>query len=279
MTLPVDFTFSQSNLQDYRDCPYRFYLKYILHTRWPALVVEDALEFERLSQSGARFHRLVQQYLLGVPEDRLTAMAASDPNPDLTSWWNNFLMTIPPFLKGDRFVETTLAASLGGYRLLAKYDLILIQPEKHMIIFDWKTSQKQPRKEWLEERIQTRLYRFLMACSANELEVQLQPAPEDMEMRYWFAPLPGPPISLPYDFDAFQEDRQYFADLIEEIKEKSLHSYPRTADETRCRFCIYRAHCNRGITGGDLEEMEALDQQPDAFETLLDFDQIGEIEF
>jgi hypothetical protein len=82
MILPADFDFTQGNLQDYLDCPYRFYMRYILRTKWPALVVGDALEFEARGQAGGRFHRLVQQYLLGVPQDRINQMADEDPNPD-----------------------------------------------------------------------------------------------------------------------------------------------------------------------------------------------------
>lgn len=279
MKLPADFTFSQSNLQDYRDCPYRFYLRHILHTRWPALVVEDALQFEERAQSGARFHRLVQQFLLGVPEDRLADIVRSDPNPALSQWWGNFLDTIPPLLDGDRFVETILTTNLAGSRLLAKFDLILIQPEGNFTIFDWKTSQKKPRKEWLEDRVQTRLYQYLLACSGGVLSRNEPPPPEIIEMLYWYAPFPAAPITLSYHSPAFEQDRAYFTDLIKEIQSRTEKTFIRTGDETRCRFCVYRAHCDRGVTGGDIDELEDPDFQPEGLEHLIDFDQISEIEF
>ena len=279
MTLPAEFTFSQSNLQDYRDCPYRFYLRYILHTRWPALVVEDALKFEQRSQSGARFHRLVQQYLLGVPEDRLEALVASDPNPDLSQWWENFLDTIPPMLEGERFVETTLVTTLAGHRILAKYDLILVMPNGRLVIYDWKTSQRKPRKDWLEDRIQTRLYQFLLVCSGSTLTDQEAVTPENIEMRYWYAPGRSAPITIPYDANAYEQDRTFLSNLIEEIQDKSTDSFFRTADEARCRFCVFRAHCDRGTIGGELDEFEDGESSSDGVEELLDFDQISEIEF
>ncbi len=279
MILPADFTFSQSNLQDYRDCPYRFYLRYILHTRWPALVVEDALKFEQRGQSGARFHRLVQQYLLGVPEDRLQALVTSDADPDLSQWWENFLEMIPPLLEGERFVETTLTTSLAEHRILAKYDLILVQPDGHLVIYDWKTSQKKPRKDWLEDRVQTRLYQFILASSGGVLTNQGKVTPEQIEMRYWFAPHRTAPITLHNNTDQFEQDREYFTSLINEIANKPADSFFRTADEARCRFCVYRAHCDRGTLGGDFESLEDSDQQTEEFESLPDFDQISEIEF
>lgn len=279
MRLPADFTFSQSNLQDYRDCPYRFYLRYILHTRWPALVVEDALKFEQRGQSGARFHRLVQQWLLGVPEDRLQALVTNDPDPDLAQWWENFLEVIPPLLEGERFIEATLATTLASHRVLAKFDLILVQPDGHLVLYDWKTSQKIPRQDWLEDRVQTRLYQFILASSGGVLTNQEKVTPEQIEMRYWFAPNRAAPITLPYDAIAFEQDREYFTNLINEIASKPADLFFRTADEARCRFCVYRAHCDRGTLGGDLEGLEYSDQQTEEFESLLDFDQISEIEF
>ena len=70
MTLPSYFQFNQGSLQDYVDCPRRFQLKYIEQLAWPALDAEPALESENNFQQGAAFHRLVQQYLLGVSDEK-----------------------------------------------------------------------------------------------------------------------------------------------------------------------------------------------------------------
>ena len=59
-SLPVPFTFSQSSLQDYRDCERRFYLRYIEQLAWPAVDSEPVLENERRKAAGEIFHRLVQ---------------------------------------------------------------------------------------------------------------------------------------------------------------------------------------------------------------------------
>ena len=58
--LPPTFTFSQSSLQDYFDCPRRFQLRYIEQVAWPAVETEPMLENERRQQAGLHFHRLVQ---------------------------------------------------------------------------------------------------------------------------------------------------------------------------------------------------------------------------
>jgi RecB family exonuclease len=281
MKLLENFDFTQSNLQDYVDCPYRFYLRYILHTKWPALVVDDALDFELRGQSGARFHRLVQQYLLGVPEERLSALADADPNPDIAQWWDHFLTAIPPLLEGDRFVEMILSADLAGQRLLAKYDLILVKAGGQLVIYDWKTSQKRIRKEWLLERIQTRLYRFLLVHSGKTLTGCEITSPAQIEMNYWFAPLAHPetPVNLAYDQTAYEKDEKYLTSLIEEILDREAETFFRTSDLNKCRFCVYRSHCDRGTEAGDLAAFEDFEMEPENFTVELDFDQIEEIQF
>lgn len=278
MKLPKDFDFTQSNLQDYVDCPYRFFLRYILHTKWPALVVDDAIDFEKRGQTGARFHRLVQQHLVGVPQDRLYELAAADPNPDVALWWEDFLLHVPPWLEGDRFVETILTTHLGGYRLLAKYDLIQIH-EDQFTIFDWKTSQKRPRKDWLLERVQSRLYPFILTHAGRTLINRSGTHPDQISMNYWFAPHPQTPVALPYSQKAYDVDQGYFMGLIKEILNLDEHDFARTSDLNKCRFCVYRSHCDRGTEAGDLAAFDAFEMEPEDFKLDIEFEEIAEIKF
>ncbi len=72
------FSFSQSSLQDYVDCPRRFQLRYIEHLAWPAIETEPLLENERRLREGQQlFHRMVQQHLIGLPVEKLTRMAGT----------------------------------------------------------------------------------------------------------------------------------------------------------------------------------------------------------
>lgn len=278
MKLPDGFDFSQSNLKDYLDCPYRFYLRYILGTKWPALLVDDALEFEQHGQAGARFHRLIQQYLLGIPEPRLNEIAESDPNPDFLQWWEHFLDFVPPHLQGIRYPEMTLSTKLGENRLVAKYDLILIQDEK-LLIFDWKTSRNPPKKTWLLDRVQTRLYRMILTQSGGSLSSKGNINPEDIIMNYWFTANPSILVSLPYSKKAFQEDVTFFREVIQEILDRKEENFYRTEDLKKCRYCVYRSHCDRGIEAGDLESFESFEMDEEDFELDLDFDEIQEIKF
>jgi CRISPR/Cas system-associated exonuclease Cas4 (RecB family) len=279
MILPAEFDFTQGNLQDYLDCPYRFYMRYILRTKWPALVVGDALEFEARGQAGGRFHRLVQQYLLGVPQDRIDQMAEEDPNPDLSAWWDGFLAHVPPWLLGERWVETTLTTELAGHRLLAKYDLILSDQDGGVTIFDWKTSHKLPRKDWLVERVQTRLYRLVLLEASPLFTGGERLAAEQIVMNYWFTAQPQSPVALAYQTSAYQRDRCDLSRLIEEISASKPSDFRRTNDFKKCHFCIYRSHCDRGIEAGDLGDFDDFDLEPGDITVEIPFEDLPEIKF
>src|SRR6185436_377609 len=110
---------SQSSLQDYVDCARRFQLRYVERLNYPAVESEPALENERHLREGEYFHRLVQQSLLGLPDDKLARLANS---PNLERWWNNFTRYRPELEGYALYPELGLSAPLGQYRLVAKYD-------------------------------------------------------------------------------------------------------------------------------------------------------------
>jgi len=279
MKLPDNFYFSQSNLQDYVDCPYRFYLRYFLQLKWPALVVDDALAFERRGQIGARFHHLIQQYLHGVPDNRISNLAGADPEPELAAWWEDFLQFVAPMVVGQRYVEAALSTSLGGHRLLAKFDLVLLRADRSLDIFDWKTSRRVPREALLLQRLQTRLYRLILAEAGQDLAGGQPLNPDQITMHYWYASQPDNPVSLPYSLDAFRSDRVYLGELVSEIAARSETRFGRTEDHDKCRYCVYRSHCDRGKQAGDFDAFEDVEIDPQDFGLDIEFDQIAEIAF
>ena len=81
-------TLSQSSLQDYVDCARRFQLRYVDRLSYPAIESEPALENEKHLQEGEYFHRLAQQYLIGIPGEQVAKLANT---PNLQRWWENFV--------------------------------------------------------------------------------------------------------------------------------------------------------------------------------------------
>lgn len=265
-------TLSQSSLQDYIDCAQRFKLRYLDRLSYPAAETEPSLENEKHQQEGEFFHRLVQQYLIGIPAEQVARFANT---PNLQRWWDNFqnsrdLNTLKE--TATLYPEATLSAPLGKYRLLAKYDLIALHNNK-VTIYDWKTYRKRPRNEWLIGRMQTRVYRALLVQAGAHLNQGRPFEPEHIEMIYWFADFPDDPVRLPYTHAQFTRDWDALLRLSEEISLAT--SYPLTEDRQKCLFCTYRSYCERGIRAGDPDLMEAEIEAEELFD--VDFEQIGEI--
>lgn len=245
-------TLSQSSLQDYTDCPRRFQLRYLERLEYPAIETEPALENEKHQQEGEYFHRLAQQYLLGIPPEKITPLANT---PNLLRWWDHFLAAFPNPTPGHALrPEITLSAPLGAYRLLAKYDLIA-QQDNTLMIFDWKTYRRRPRNESLAARMQTRVYRALLVQAGAHLNGGTPIAPEQVGMTYWFAEFPADPAVFRYDAGQYQRDWAALGKLAAEIA--TATDFPLTDDEQKCAYCPYRSYCNRGIRAGQSEDIEA----------------------
>lgn len=289
MSLPAGFQFSQGSLQDYVDCHRRFQLRYMLRQAWPAVESEPVLESERFMQQGARFHRLVQQHLLGVPAERLAVFAQDE---DLERWWNNYVQVKNP--SGVEKVkalypEISLSAALGGFRLVAKYDLVVAGDDNRLVIVDWKTSHKRTKRKWLVARLQSRVYPYLMVrAGANLLagkgathgeQSSHLLKPEQVEMIYWFSEFPEQPEHITYDQSQYEHDEAFLNGLIAEIERRNEDDFDLTPDVKRCAYCVYRSLCDRGVAAGDLGDLAEPPDETVGPEVTLDFDQIAEIEF
>lgn len=276
MTLPINFQFSQGSLQDYVDCPRRFQLRYVERLAWPAIEAEPALENEHHLQQGAAFHRLIHQHVLGISPERLSSTVIDE---DLRRWWHNYLEGRPSDLPPSRYPEVLLSTPVSGYRLVAKYDLVAVNAGYRAIIVDWKTSRKRSQRKWLAERLQTRVYPYLLVQGGSHLNAGQPLRPEQVEMVYWFANFPMAPERFAYDAVQYEVDEVYLTSLIEEIDGMGDRDFPLTTQERRCRYCRYRSLCQRGIRAGPLDEVEEEAELDDKFGFTFDFEQVAEIEY
>jgi hypothetical protein len=276
MNLPPSFQFTQSNLQDFEDCPRRFELRHILRQEWPAVQSEPVLEQENRMRQGQLFHHLVQQYCLGISADLLEKQSS---DPILANWWQNFLSSMPlEELPALRRVEYTLSAPFCGLRMAAKYDILAVEPGKRLVILDWKTSLNKPSRRRLQAKLQTRLYPCLLVLAGKALNQGEAVQPEQVEMSYWFAEEPDAPMHFSYDYAKFTEDQEYLQKLATTIQSLQPGHFLLTADENHCNYCIYRSLCDRGVRAGDWKESsDEMDEGVQGFD--LDFEQIGEITY
>lgn len=273
MNLTEEFVFSQGSLQDYADCPRRFQLRYLLGQRWPAPEVDDLLAFEQRMEQGAYFHHLIHQHLAGIPADVLRQRIE---DADVRRWFEAYLRSGLESVPDERRPEMTLMVPLGDHLLLAKFDLLAVQPGQRALIIDWKTARQIPAEETLLRRLQTVVYRYVLARGGDHLNGGQPIPPEQIEMVYWYADHDGATRRLPYDAAQFAADEAYLLELVREIDRRA--DFPLTPDERRCRFCVYRSLCDRGTQAGSLAEWDDFDDA-NLTEFAIDFEQIAEIEF
>lgn len=274
MKIPDNFAFSQNNLQDYVDCPRRFELRYLKKLAWPAIQSEPVLAVERHMQLGERFHRMLQQHQNGLPADMIGVLASE---PELVEWWQAYLNAQPEPLPEKRLIEFTLAAPFDGFRLVAKYDLLAIAPGEKVVIVDWKTSRKKPKRQILADRLQTRLYPLLLVEAGKGINGGQPVTPDLVEFIYWFTADSRNPEHFSYTATLYEKDKNFLRNLIADVVNASQTDFPLTSDLKMCRFCNYRSLCNRGETASEFDD-ESLDETGiSGFE--LDFEQIAEIAF
>ncbi len=269
--LPESFLFSQGSLQDYSDCPRRFYLRHIAQIVWPAVEAEPMADYERRQEEGLVFHRLVQQHLLGVPAENLTPLASDG---ELGLWWQNYLSTPLGLVDYTLHTELALSSQVGRHRFMAKYDLVVVR-DSQALIYDWKTYSRRPSEEQLAARWQTRIYRLLLIEAGAALNSGNPFRPEQTDMIYWFAAFPSEPARFHYDEAQMRRDRAALKTLVDEIS--SARDFPMTGDRNMCRFCNFRSYCDRGRQAGQGLESDS-DSNVDApFE--MNLEQIAEVEF
>lgn len=272
--LPAEFTFSQSTLQMYVDCNRRFYLTHIERLPWPAIEAAPFALYEEAMRQGELFHRIVQRGIEGVP------IANAPLAPPLDQWvqaWLAWGLKETP--TQHRLTERMLATAIvpegvdEPVRLVAKYDLIAAESGaegtaqgSRVVIVDWKTSARRPEVEAMRRRWQSLLYPFVLVESALRLPFG-DVAPEDVEMRYWFAGAPDAPIRLRYDRQQHEANRAALAALLGEILGKEGEAaFPKVPDTPAnrrrfCAFCVYRSRCQRGDEPGVMDEY---DEESDA---------------
>jgi hypothetical protein len=286
-------------LQDYSDCPRRFQLRYVLDVHWPVAREDPIAQWERQAQLGAAFHRMVQQHAVGIPEQ---VIAATLTETELVRWWSNYLQIPPPEMPGmdttgaQRHPEVRLTTPQGGpgsarYRLMARYDLLAVEPGTRAVIVDWKTNKRRPERTRLETRWQTRVYRYVLVVAGAQFNDNVSWTPDQVELIYWFANYPAQPERFPYDDAQYAEDEWILKTTIAEIATRARDAgsgtqnqeWTLTDDLTRCRYCTYRTLCDREKVDAEEPEWEPDGQgafRGDELHPLdIDLEQIAEIEF
>lgn len=241
--LPVGFVFHQSNLQAFQTCRFSFLLRYIRKLPWPAPLAARTSTFEQDLIAGSTLHALIYQYFLGMDPELLISIAANFPDARVSVWFSNFLSSQYARLVPNQFPEHSLQITLNGNLLLAKFDLIRFA-EDTIQICDWKSSRVLPKRNFLQNRIQTMVY-SLVAARAHP-----HPA-RAIAMHYWEAAFPENPIIFEIDDAQLERYEETLTDLITLIRSLPVEEFERTNHLKKCAYCEYQSYCDRGSLPGD----------------------------
>ncbi len=235
-----------------------------------ALSGPSTAEQQQTTQWGSQFHLLMQQRALNLPVEILaqanTEMATSmtalaQVAPDVFEHLSA-VSQVAERLSDQAFSQSehrrTLAFS--GYLLTVVYDLLVYSSEAGQI-FDWKTHQQPPRREWLQNDWQTRLYLYVL-CETTDLE------PAQLSMTYWFVRLAAgsdavaagqmlekreaegtQPTSYRFGYSGAQhqrtqQDLQRLTDRLTQMRQAG--DFPKVAIEKGlCDRCPFNMRCDR----------------------------------
>ena len=143
-----------------------------------------------------------------------------------------------------------------------------------------RIAHHRPRREWLAARPQTRVYPLVLAAAGQALNHGAPFDPGQIELVYWFTDFPNQPERFAYSRSQYEADHAFLLDLAERIDNLPPAEFYLTADEKRCRFCVYRSLCNRGEAAGELSEFAEFDDDSQSAAGIqFDFEQIAEIQF
>ena len=121
---------------------------------------------------------------------------------------------------------------MSGGRLLAKYDLIAVEPGRRAGYRRLEDLGPAPVRRLAGRALYRRvLIAILLATAGTHLNApgaQGPFAPEQIEMIYWFAVFPAQPERLRYNRTQHEADGRYLASLIAEIAAATDDYFPLT---------------------------------------------------
>ena len=145
---------------------------------------------------------------------------------------------------------------------MAKFDLLVVEPDGKATIYDWKTERRIPRRSYLLKSPQTLVYRYMLCAAGGAYSPQGRFRPQDVSMVYWNPQYPDQWHRLKYTEAQFQKDEQYLRSQVAAILNTPRDGFVATSEEQVCRFCEFRMLCHgQRAEQGDVEEEELLAEE------------------
>ena len=255
-------------LNTFMICPLRFRYRYLDNLYW-SRQWGGSPEDRKAIEKGQNFHLMARRYYSGLEPAKV-----ADPleQTELESWLQLMAGFLPRTFDRQFYPELELRLNRPDLKLMAKFDLVAVDPDGRATIFDWKTEKKQPNKTYLQKSAQTLVYRYMLCEAGGQYSPKGRFKPDEISMIYWNPLYPHRWTRLEYSEAQFQKDQQHLRNMVAQILKTPREMFLATADEGACRRCEYQMICHgRRAEAVDMEDEEAL------FEATLSWDDLPDL--
>jgi hypothetical protein len=223
-----NFYYSQSSLGVFERCPKSFEYMYIDGIFGSSLTEESKEKIE----TGTKFHMLAERYFNGMNDYFYVE------DLKLLKWMARLEEKYSEILNYKS--EYEIKQDKDEIRLMAKYDLLIVEDNKIRII-DFKTNEKEYDKNKIEKNIQTKVYMFLLGENLNKIFPKIKL--EDISMEYFQLNYPQNQIIIKYSEKIHKKNKIFLKNIIENI-EKSKKSLFFKNDKS-CENCRFERYCKK----------------------------------
>lgn len=261
----ADRHFSALALGTHQICPLRFRYRYIDTLYW-SRVWGSSPEERKALERGQNFHLMARRLYAGLEPARV-----ADPveQRELEAWLGLLQGFLPRTLDMAFFPELELRLNRPDLRLVAKFDLVAVDPQGRATIYDWKTEKKMPRRSYLANAPQTIVYRYMLCAAGGSYSPTGRFRPEDVAMVYWNPLYPHRWERMEYSEAQYHRDEQFLQTLVAQILRTPRDRFLATTEEKVCRHCEYQMICHgRRSEQVDTEEEEWLRESDLAWDSL-----------
>lgn len=229
------FYYSQNSINTFIRCPLKFRLKYLENLSWKRQDSIGGDYYENIKQ-GLDFHLICERYFEGIPMEELD-------DDDLIKKVNSLKSTFKIDKRKRYLVEYEVKMTKGVIRLQAKYDLVIVTPDKKIQIWDWKTENRKLSIKEMRRRIQTLVYMYVLAENVENI-FGFECKPEDITMNFWQPQYENNIITVEYSKKAHIENEEYLGRIIKNINSYDFYNFNAKFYSSRCKFCEFNYLCN-----------------------------------
>ena len=235
--LPDDFYFSQSALKVFAHCPLKFKYRYLDGLFWPRDWGSDR-EQKKSLERGNKFHLLAKRYYRNQTDLKQIY------DEKLKLWFDSLLEFRAYDDSYDFLPEYELRINQDGRKILAKFDLLMVDDQQEkIIIYDWKTGKKPLDKQKLIDNYQSTVYLYVLYSALDYFEFERKLNIDDLVLIYWNPRFPARSVKIKYNKKMYQAASQTIKSLIDKIKGLSYNEFNSISEKNRCGFCEYNVLC------------------------------------